>query len=47
MLIPLMLVAISFKLLFGWLLIVRMQNHIVASHLQSQWLKQLFQEDKT
>lgn len=46
MLIPLLLIATAFKLLFAWILTVRMQNHIFEAHLQSQWLKQLFQEPK-
>jgi heme exporter protein C len=44
MLLPLMLIAFAFKFLFAWLLTLRLQNHIVENHLQSQWLKQLFQE---
>jgi hypothetical protein len=46
MLIPLMLIAFAFKFLYGWLLTLCLQNHIFESHLQSQWLKQLFEEKK-
>ncbi len=46
MLIPLMLIAFAFKFLYGWVLTLRLQNHIFESHLQSQWLKQLFEEKK-
>lgn len=46
MLILLMLIAFAFKFLYGWLLTLRLQNHIFESHLQSQWLKQLFEEKK-
>jgi len=41
MLIPLLIMAVAFKVYFGWLLFIRMRNEILSRERSANWVKKL------
>jgi heme exporter protein C len=41
MLIPLLIMAIAFKVYFGWLLFIRVRNEIISRERSTNWVKKL------
>lgn len=45
MLVPLLIMAVAFKVYFGWLLFIRMRNEILSRERSANWVKKLVEKD--